>query len=79
MAPVAAPLSLNSLSARDRERLRSGMRAPAVATIPAGARATSLSRRVLRALLRAVDEAPFDLAWPPSPQTLARRAGSFSR
>lgn len=37
MTPVASPLSLHALPARDRERLRSGMRAPTVATIPAGA------------------------------------------
>ena len=29
--------------------------------------------RVIAALTRALDEAPFDLAWPPSPRSYARR------
>ncbi|MDF1504772.1 hypothetical protein [Roseisolibacter sp. H3M3-2] len=46
---------------------------------PATGRPPSLVRRALRALLRAVDEAPFDLAWPPSPGAVVRRRAAFER
>src|SRR5512145_315296 len=38
------------------------------------ARALALAGRVMRGLLRAIDDAPFDLAWPPSPRASAARA-----
>ena len=41
-------------------------------TLPA--RAAAVVRRVAAAALRALDEAPFDLAWPPSPHAPLDRA-----
>lgn len=46
------------------------------AGVPTDAQLTSrpgLLGRVFRALSRAIDEAPFDLAWPPSPRAYHRR------
>jgi hypothetical protein len=42
-------------------------------TASATTRAQGFAARVLAALTRALDEAPFDLAWPPSPRSYARR------
>ena len=44
-----------------------------VAERPLGilARAISLVRRGARAALQALDDAPYDLAWPPSPRAAA--------
>ena len=39
---------------------------PARAAAPTGTGIGARLRRVLHALLRSIDEAPFDLAWPPS-------------
>ena len=39
----------------------------------AGASITRLARRVGRAMLRAIDEAPFDMAWPPAARPLGMR------
>ena len=39
----------------------------------AGAAIARLARRVTGAMLRAIDEAPFDLAWPPAARPLGMR------
>ena len=39
----------------------------------AGASITRLARRMGRAMLRAIDEAPFDMAWPPAARPLGMR------
>ena len=39
----------------------------------AGAALASFARRVTGAMLRAIDEAPFDMAWPPSSRPLGMR------
>ncbi len=39
----------------------------------AGAAIGRFARRVTRAMLRAIDEAPFDMAWPPAALPLGMR------
>ena len=38
----------------------------------AGSSVARFARRAFNAIFRAVDEAPFDLAWPPSPRAYTR-------
>ena len=44
-----------------------------VAGLPRGmaARTLALAQRVIRGALQALDDAPYDLAWPPSPRAAA--------
>ena len=43
------------------------------AALGAGAAIVRAARRMMTAMLRAIDEAPFDMAWPPSARPLGMR------
>ena len=52
---------------------QSAPRRPDATTTPAKTEKPGLLASVLAALTRAIDEAPFDLAWPPSPRAYTRK------